>query len=130
MKRLSLHLTALLACAALAAPASAQTGNGLYEPFPGPASKLRAKRFIEGLPGDGTQARRPLTLSDEELERGVFVSAGAVRDSAAGSTAGPAGGPSSRATGSAVGPSFGWPLGILLVLAAVGAPRALAGLRS
>lgn len=52
-----------------AAPAAAQHGNGLYEPFPKAAVRKRAKRFIERLPVGAAGVR----FSDRQLARGVFV---------------------------------------------------------
>ena len=63
---------ALLAGAALvlafAPTASAQSGNGLYEPFPKAAVEKRAKRFVERL-----RLGEEVRFSDGELERGTFV---------------------------------------------------------
>jgi len=63
---------ALLAGAALvlafAPTASAQSGNGLYEPFPKAAVEKRAKRFVERL-----RLGEEVRFSDAELERGTFV---------------------------------------------------------
>jgi hypothetical protein len=63
---------AILAIAALAlasAPAaSAQGGNGLYEPFPKAAVEKRAKRFVERL-----RFGESVRFSDAELQRGTFV---------------------------------------------------------
>ena len=65
-----------LATAALvlaSAPAvSAQSGNGLYEPFPKAAVEKRAKRFVDRL-----RFGEPLHFSDTQLEQGLFVGADA-----------------------------------------------------
>ncbi len=63
-------LVALMAGGA-APDAVAQSGNGLYEPFPEAAVKKRAQRYVERL-GDRTPeaARR---YSDAQLDAGVFV---------------------------------------------------------
>jgi hypothetical protein len=53
---------------ALAPSASAQGGNGLYEPFPKAAVEKRAKRFVERL-----RFGESMRFSDAELERGTFV---------------------------------------------------------
>jgi hypothetical protein len=80
---------AILAIAALAlafAPAaSAQGGNGLYEPFPKAAVEKRAKRFVERL-----RFGESVRFSDAELKRGTFVDprAGVVRAGGASSRAG------------------------------------------
>ena len=80
---------ALLAGAALvlafAPTASAQSGNGLYEPFPKAAVEKRAKRFVERL-----RLGEEVRFSDGELERGTFVDpkAGALRGDAASARAG------------------------------------------
>ena len=63
---------ALLASAALvlalAPAASAQSGNGLYEPFPKAAVEKRAKRFVERL-----RLGEEVRFSSAELDRGTFV---------------------------------------------------------
>ena len=67
-------LAALAAAAlvlAIAPAVSAQSGNGLYEPFPKAAVEKRAKRFVDRL-----RFGEPLRFSDSQLERGVFVGAG------------------------------------------------------
>lgn len=56
---------------ALAPTASAQSGNGLYEPFPKAAVEKRAKRFVERL-----SVGEAVRFSDAELERGAFVNPG------------------------------------------------------
>ena len=53
---------------ALASTASAQSGNGLYEPFPKAAVEKRAKRFVQRL-----RLGESVRFSDAELERGTFV---------------------------------------------------------
>jgi hypothetical protein len=68
--RVVLAATALVL--ALAPGASAQTGNGLYEPFPKAAVEKRAKRFVDRL-----RFGEPVRFSDAQLERGVFVGADA-----------------------------------------------------
>ena len=55
----------VLACAPTA---SAQSGNGLYEPFPKAAVEKRAKRFVERL-----RLGEEVRFSNGELERGAFV---------------------------------------------------------
>jgi hypothetical protein len=69
----------------LAVTASAQTGNGLYEPFPKAAVDKRAKRFVERL-----RLGEAVRFSDEELDRGVFVGpkAGTARGGGASARAG------------------------------------------
>lgn len=66
-------LVAVLAASAAALPAtaSAQHGNGLYEPSPRAAVLERAKRFVErfGLPGTARRVR----FSEQQLARGTFV---------------------------------------------------------
>jgi hypothetical protein len=80
---------ALLAGAALllafAPTAWAQSGNGLYEPFPKAAVEKRAKRFVERL-----RLGEEVRFSDAELERGTFVGpqAPAVRAGGASARAG------------------------------------------
>lgn len=74
--RLTVSRSAAVVLAALvvgngAPGASAQSGNGLYEPFPEAAVKKRAQRYVERL-GDRTpEAGR--RYSDAELDAGVFV---------------------------------------------------------
>jgi hypothetical protein len=68
-------LTALATAAlamALAPTVSAQSGNGLYEPFPKAAVEKRAKRFVDRL-----RFGEPVRFSDAQLERGAFVGPGA-----------------------------------------------------
>lgn len=108
MRRVVGSILALIVLLLCASAAGAQTGNGLYEPFPKKASSKRAKRYIERLPpGVPARLRR---LSDAELERGLFVgTTKATTDS---------NGPSLRG-GVAPEASEGWPwpaqLGLLLV---------------
>ena len=111
-------LMSLAACAASAGSASAQVGNGLYEPFPPEVSKERARRFVERLPAGAGQLAGRLSLSTPELERGVFVSNGSA--AAAGPPLRAPAGPgvvSARADGRSGSP-VGWPLGAAAVLLA------------
>jgi hypothetical protein len=124
MKRLVIALASVLLCLALAAPAMAAAGNGLYEPFPAAASKARAKRFLSQLPGAGGQVE-PVSVSDRDLQRGVVVDRRVL-----GAVPARAGLASGRATGGSFGPSFGWPLAIVLAGLAVATPFALAARRS
>ena len=111
---------ALLAGAALvlafASTASAQSGNGLYEPFPKAAVEKRAKRFVERL-----RLGEEVRFSNAELNRGTFV------DSTADSVRG--GGPSARA--GVDDNDMGVPvvLQILLIALAITALPLLAGWR-
>ena len=69
--RLAARLAILASAAlllALAPNASAQGGNGLYEPFPKAAVDKRAKRFVERL-----RFGESVRFSDAELEHGTFV---------------------------------------------------------
>ena len=67
--RLALSVTiALAGLLGLASPALAQTGNGLYEPFPDGIRKDRAVLFVERL-GLGEGPRYTVT----DLERGEFL---------------------------------------------------------
>ena len=70
--RIAARRLAVLACAALVlalpATAFAQSGNGLYEPFPKAAVDKRAKRFVERL-----RLGEKVRFSKDELNRGVFV---------------------------------------------------------
>ena len=114
MRRCLALILALILLALSAAPASAITGNGLYQPFPGKASTARAKRYLERLPpGVPASLRR---LSEKELERGVFV-----RGAGSLNTRDP--GPSERG-GLAARPSEGLPLilqlGLLLMALGAG----------
>ena len=88
MRRAARGLALLAAAAVLlaAAPtASAQSGNGLYEPFPKAAVEKRAKRFVERL-----RLGEDVRFSEGELERGAFVGAstGDVRGGGASARAG------------------------------------------
>jgi hypothetical protein len=66
----ALLVAALVASAVLPTVASAQHGNGLYEPFPKADARKRAKRFVERLPLPPAVKVR---LGDEQLARGVFL---------------------------------------------------------
>jgi hypothetical protein len=70
--RIAARRLAVLASAALVlalpATAFAQSGNGLYEPFPKAAVDKRAKRFVERL-----RLGEEVRFSKDELNRGVFV---------------------------------------------------------
>ena len=71
MGRAARPLAALVTAAlvlALAPAVFAQSGNGLYEPFPKAAVETRAKRFVDRL-----RFGEPLRFSKTQLERGVFV---------------------------------------------------------
>jgi hypothetical protein len=67
-------LATVVVVLALAPAVSAQSGNGLYEPFPKAAVEKRAKRFVERL-----RFGEPLRFSDSQLERGMFVGAEAAQ---------------------------------------------------
>jgi hypothetical protein len=89
---------------ALAPGASAQSGNGLYEPFPKAAVEKRAKRFVERLRlGEATR------VSSADLERGVFL------DPSAGS----AGAGQASARAGAQGGDSGVPVAVQVVLIAL-----------
>jgi hypothetical protein len=122
VKLLRISLASLAACAALAVPAHADTGNGLYEPFPSPTSDVVAQDFVAGLPG-GIAFTDPSGL---DLERGVLVGKPAVAAYAVGRTAGERGG----AGDSGFAPSFGWPLALVLLAAVLGAAGLLAARRT
>jgi hypothetical protein len=82
MRRAARGLAVLVGAAlvlALAPAAGAQSGNGLYEPFPKAAVEKRAKRFVERL-----RLGETVRFSNSELDRGVFVApkAGTVRGEA------------------------------------------------
>jgi hypothetical protein len=69
MRRPATIIVALLGAAlALPSAAGAQSGNGLYEPFPKAAVEKRAKRFVERL-----RFSEPVRFTDAQLERGSFV---------------------------------------------------------
>ena len=71
MGRAARPLAALVTAAlvlALAPAVFAQSGNGLYEPFPKAAVEKRAKRFVDRL-----RFGEPLRFTQKQLERGVFV---------------------------------------------------------
>jgi hypothetical protein len=111
---------ALLAGAALvlaiAPTASAQSGNGLYEPFPKAAVEKRAKRFVERL-----RLGEEIRFSYAELERGTFVGprAASVR----------AGGASARAGVDSGDSDVPVVLQVLLIALAIAALPLLAGWR-
>ena len=64
----------------------AQSGNGLYEPFPKAAVEKRAKRFVDRL-----RFGEPLRFSDTQLEQGVFVGAEAAQGATRGEASARAG---------------------------------------
>jgi hypothetical protein len=66
-----------------ATPAQAQSGGGLYEPFPAPAPRSEVRRFIAALPG--LDARFANRISNHDLSHGRFL--GALRGQAAGAGA-------------------------------------------
>jgi hypothetical protein len=118
--RIAARGLALLAGAALvlaiAPVASAQSGNGLYEPFPKAAVEKRAKRFVERL-----RLGEEVRFSSAELDRGTFVDPKA---------AGPVGGEASARAG-VEDADAGVPvvLQILLIALAIAALPLLAGWR-
>jgi hypothetical protein len=120
VKLLRISLASLAACAVLAAPAHADNGNGLYEPFPSPTSESLAQDFVDALPG-GLAFTAPNGL---DLGRGVLVGKGA-RAAYVTSTATP-----SRSTsGAGFAPSLGWPLALVLLAAVLGGAGVLAARR-
>jgi hypothetical protein len=111
VKLLPISLASLAACAVLAAPAHAETGNGLYEPFPSPSAQGVTQDFIGALPhGLGL-----LEVNGFDIDRGVLVGGQTQRAYQAGTA------PVVRASASSgFSPSFGWPLGIALLAVALG----------
>ena len=91
---------------ALAPTAYAQSGNGLYEPFPKAAVDKRAKRFVERL-----RLGEAVRFSNAQLRRGVFV----------GPKAGSAGGGASARAGVEGGEQdgSGVPVAVQIVLIAL-----------
>lgn len=133
-RRLAARLlpVALVAAAALTAQSAvAQSGNGLYEPFPEAAVKKRAQRYVEGLRGRTSEPER--RYSDAELAAGAFVRAGPDGPSLAPAGAAPSGphtaaGPASARAGAArAGPGgdLALPWQLLLLALALTAPVAL-----
>lgn len=61
-------VAAVLILAVCAASASAQTGNGLYEPFPDPTVRSRARTYVEDALGT---AARPGDLDNGRFLRGL-----------------------------------------------------------
>ena len=117
MKLLRISLASLAACAALAAPAHAETGNGLYEPFPSPSSESLSQAFVDSLPG-GLGFTSPTGL---DLTRGVLVGRAAQDAYTRGAA------PAERsASGSGFAPSLGWPLALVLLAAVLGGAWTLA----
>jgi hypothetical protein len=112
VKLLRISLASLAACAALAASAHADTGNGLYEPFPSPSSDALTQDFVDALPG----GIGFLDLNGLQLRRGVLVGHGAHGAYEAGTA------PVGRASASAgFAPSLGWPLALVLLATVLGA---------
>jgi hypothetical protein len=117
VKLLRISLVGLVACAALAAPAHAAAGNGLYEPFPSPSSVGLARNFVDALPGGVGFT----DLSTVDLARGALLG----RPALAAYTVGRA--PTERArSGTGFAPSIGWPLAIVLLAVVLGGTRCLA----
>jgi len=128
----------LLVASGLPAPrALAQSGNGLYEPFPEAAVKKRAQRYVEGLRGRTAEPGR--RYSDAELAAGAFVRAGpkaptlvvpGADPTRAGSDAprrdaGPATARAGGQSGSGGGGDLALPWQLLLLSLALTAPAAL-----
>jgi hypothetical protein len=119
MRRAARRLAVLASAAlvlALAPGAYAQSGNGLYEPFPKAAVDKRAKRFVERLRlGEATR------FSSGDLERGVFV----------GPRAGRARGGEASARAGVGGSDSGVPVAaqVVLIALAIAALPLLAGRR-
>ena len=102
VKLLQICLASLAACAVLAAQAHAQTGNGLYEPFPSPSSEALAQDFVDALPGGVGFT----DLNGLDLRRGVLVG---------------------RAdAGSGFAGTIGWPLALALLAAVLAGAGVLA----
>jgi hypothetical protein len=117
VKLLRISLASLVACAVLAAPAYAENGNGLYEPFPSPTSEGLAQDFVDALPG----GIGFVELNGLDLKRGVLVGTSARTAYVTGTA------PVSRASSSSgFAPSIGWPLGIALLALVLGGAGFLA----
>ena len=103
---------------ALAPPARAQSGNGLYEPFPEAAVKQRAQRYVERLsdrtPGTGRH------YSDARLGEGVFVRPGPGGRALSAPARGAASGRAGDRNPSGLAPA----VQLLLLLAALALPAA------
>jgi hypothetical protein len=121
MKLFRICLVSLAASALLAAPARAQTGNGLYEPFPTPSSDAVARAFVDRIGSAGLAG-----VTTDDLVRGLLV------ERHAPSSAVPAAVPSARGgrAGSGFSPSLGWPLALALLALAAGAARTAAARRA
>jgi hypothetical protein len=91
------------------APALAQRGTGLYEPFPGERAGEYSLDFVRGLRGN---RERLLALTGNDLDRGVTLApSGGAPDTGAASDRGePA---------VSFAPSMGWAPAVALVLLAV-----------
>jgi hypothetical protein len=120
VKLLRISLASLVACAVIAAPAHAETGNGLYEPFPSPSSNSLAQRFVDSLPG-GLGFTSPRGL---DLGRGVLVGRAAQAAYTRGGQV-----TERSASGSGFTGTLGWPLALVLLAAALGGAWALAARR-
>jgi hypothetical protein len=95
-----------------ATPAFAQSGTGLYEPFPAPRFGERSLDFVQGLKGDHERLQ---ALTGEDLDRGVVLASSgrSGRATLASQRGQPAAG---------FAPSMGWLPGLgLLALVAAGA---------
>ncbi|HEY1359421.1 MAG TPA: hypothetical protein VGF21_14055 [Thermoleophilaceae bacterium] len=122
MRRLWVWATVLVASGALAVPAAAQNGGGLYEPFPEPAPESQVRAFIGGIPAGGRGLQFKLT--DRQLDSGTFVGGRGLR---------PAGrhAASSRAgVGADADLLQGWPIALIAGLAVAASAFALARRRA
>jgi hypothetical protein len=110
MRRYTACLIALLVLLLAAVPARAQTGTGLYKPFPNGDSRERVvKYYFDRLGPEGRRAVDP--LSAKQIAAGAFVRGARPATTQAASVRG---GETSRG-----GPA--WPLQLLLLTVPVGA---------
>jgi hypothetical protein len=117
MRRCAGLLGVLAASATFAAPAAAQDGAGLYEPFPEPAGPEVSRDFIRALPAPGRALAAELTV--DQLERGFRVRAGDLPAGFALPAAAPASTGERADPAAGVGTTAGW-IGVAAVVALVG----------
>lgn len=126
-----LVLSMLVLAIAVALPvsqAAAQSGTGLYEPFPEAAVKKRAQRYVERLSGrTGDAGGR---YSDGQLAKGVFVRPGSPAPALRPSSHGDPPGAASARAGARGDPDVALPLQLLLLAFALALPATALAVRA
>ena len=105
MRRVLIVLAGLCLAWSSATPAFAQSGTGLYEPFPAPRAEEHSVDFVRGLKG---QRERLQGLTGADLRRGVVLAS-------AGRHGGPALASARGEPASGFASSMGWVASVALV---------------